>query len=354
MWPYQILQEAIRAVPAVKYALGVTGIVAAIAIVKSLGMDLRIAVFGTIITFVLMVVLVIFAKFSTMAPRHFLVPILVMVWSFLTLTIAIAALLFTSVFFKHPVDLQAWLKPSTAQVVPDRVAAQPSGNILVLAYTGEPPSPQAQAAKPQLQFKIVAKRSGEVKFVGITNGDSLASTVDDYCVLARALSDGYLYIFQIDSSGKAEWLFPQNSQSKFSVGSNPLMARQIVQIPPAKADRLFYLDNMTGIEHLYAVFSATRWKALEDALANPSAIRSALTDASVQEPNGLGSRGIEGTAENKQEIDAESMLPLELAQDGKTLTLPFGGKVLQASGSFLVEERWFKHVAPLYEHSIAN
>src|SRR4051812_49204089 len=84
--PYRILREAIRAVPAVKYALGVAGIVAAVAIVAAFGLDLRIAAFGTIITFVLMVVLVVFAKFSTTAPRHFLVPILVMMWSFLILT----------------------------------------------------------------------------------------------------------------------------------------------------------------------------------------------------------------------------------------------------------------------------
>jgi hypothetical protein len=348
--PYRILQEAIRAVPAVKYALGVTGIVAAIAIVKSFGIDLRLAVFGTIVTFVLMVVLVIFAKFSTMAPHHFLRPILVLVWSFLTLTIAAASLLFTSVFFKHPVDLQAWLKPSSAQTVPDRVAALPAGNILVVAYTGEPPSPPAHVAKPELQFEIVAKRSGEVSFGVIANGDSLASVIDDYCVLARGLSEGYLYIFQVDSSGKAEWLFPQNNQSKFSVGSNPLMARQTIQIPAADQDRLFYLDKATGIEHVYAVFSATRWTALEDALANPapstSATRSALSDTSIQEPNGLGLRSIGGTSEYKQKIDLSNLLPLEGVEEGKKFTLPFSSKPLEATGFFLVEERWFKHVHP--------
>jgi len=46
--PITVLGEAIRAVPAVKYALGIAGIVSAIAIVTGgFRIDLRIAVFGT-------------------------------------------------------------------------------------------------------------------------------------------------------------------------------------------------------------------------------------------------------------------------------------------------------------------
>src|SRR5262252_6653820 len=104
--PYRILQEAIRAVPAVKYALGVAGIVSAIAVVMAFGVDLRIAAWGVVVTLVLMVTLVIFAKMTTIAPRYFLIPVMVLTWSFLVLTIATAFLMFSSVFFKYPVDLQ--------------------------------------------------------------------------------------------------------------------------------------------------------------------------------------------------------------------------------------------------------
>src|ERR1043166_1262904 len=86
--PMKILREAIRAVPAVKYALGVAGIIAVVAIVKSFGIGPQFAVFGAIITLVLMVALVVFAKLTTTAPRHFKLPVLVLMWSFLGLTIA--------------------------------------------------------------------------------------------------------------------------------------------------------------------------------------------------------------------------------------------------------------------------
>jgi hypothetical protein len=58
--PVEVLKRPTKAVPAVKYALGIAGIVAAIAIVAGFRINFRIAVFGTVIMFVLMTVLVVF------------------------------------------------------------------------------------------------------------------------------------------------------------------------------------------------------------------------------------------------------------------------------------------------------
>jgi hypothetical protein len=183
--PYGLLRESIRAVPAVKYALGVAGIVSAIAIVSAFGMDLRIAGFGTIITFALMVVLVVFAKLSTTAPRHFLVPVLLLMWSFLVLTIATAFLLFSSVFFNRPVDLHEWLKPHRALVLLERIAALPAAKVLEAAYLGSAPAMPMHYENPKLQFEILAKHKGETNFNLFRDGDSLASGVDDYLIVAR-------------------------------------------------------------------------------------------------------------------------------------------------------------------------
>ena len=60
--PVSFLRQATKSVPAVKYALGVGGIVAVIAIIKIFGVDLEIAALGTVIMFVLMALLVIFAR----------------------------------------------------------------------------------------------------------------------------------------------------------------------------------------------------------------------------------------------------------------------------------------------------
>ena len=168
-------------------------------------------------------------------------------------------------------------------------------------------------------------------------------------MVARALSDGYLYIFQVDSSGKSEWLFPRNNQSRFSTGLNPLVARQTVQIPSADRSEFLFLDNTTGVEHIYAVFSAARWPELEEALSKPEALApssASILGATVQEPNGLRVRGVGGTRISAKTSDVEVKSSVERVQQGTTFALPFTSRPLEASGSYLVEERWFKHVAP--------
>ena len=111
MTPYRFLQDAIRAVPAVRYALGVAGVVSVVAIVAAMGIDFRLAAWGALVTLVLMVGLVVFAKLTTTAREHFVLPALVLMWSFLVVLIASVVLMLLSVFFKIPVDLQNWIKP---------------------------------------------------------------------------------------------------------------------------------------------------------------------------------------------------------------------------------------------------
>jgi len=114
--PSDILKDAIKAVPAVKYALGVTGIVAAIAIVASFQIDLRIALFGTIITLILMVILVLFANLSQKT-TIFHRPAIVFTWFSLIMLMATTICLFTSVFFKLPLNLSDFFRPDP--VIPE-------------------------------------------------------------------------------------------------------------------------------------------------------------------------------------------------------------------------------------------
>src|SRR5262249_46043980 len=72
-------------------------------------LDFTVAVFGAIVTFGFMVALVIFAKLTTVAPKHFLKPVLVMMWAFLVLVLASASLLFSAVFFQWPPAFHQWL-----------------------------------------------------------------------------------------------------------------------------------------------------------------------------------------------------------------------------------------------------
>src|SRR5512140_1727573 len=106
---YRVLTEAIRAVPPVRYALGLAGVVAVLGIVAALGVDLRVAAFGTPILLVLMVVLVVFRHVASAARARLALPALVLVWSSLIVTITVVVLLLSSVFFRVPMDLQQFI-----------------------------------------------------------------------------------------------------------------------------------------------------------------------------------------------------------------------------------------------------
>jgi len=112
--PLSILRESIKAVPAVKYALGLAGLASVIAIIRSLNVDYRVAVIGTVVMLLLMTSLVIFARLSSLTSPDFRLPALVFTWFSLFLVIAIAFSMFLSVFFRWPIDLQDWIKPSVA------------------------------------------------------------------------------------------------------------------------------------------------------------------------------------------------------------------------------------------------
>ena len=111
--PWAILQTALKAVPALKYALAVLGIVSAITIIKSFGVDFRVATFGTIVMLVLMVALVVFAALTKVRSRQVRWASFLLMWSFLTLTVLSAALLFTSAFFEFPKPLGTLFTPLT-------------------------------------------------------------------------------------------------------------------------------------------------------------------------------------------------------------------------------------------------
>jgi hypothetical protein len=110
----KILRESIKAVPAMKYALAVAGILAVVAMVGAFKISPSMAVFGAVITLVLMVAMVIFARLTTTASRHFFLPVTIMMWAFLVITVATAFLLFTSAFFQWPRGLRELIGPPVA------------------------------------------------------------------------------------------------------------------------------------------------------------------------------------------------------------------------------------------------
>jgi len=121
--PIEFLREAVKAVPAVKYALGVGGIVAAVAIVYSFKLDPRVAFVGTIVTLVLMGVLVVFARMAALSGTRLHLPALVFTWFVLLLFMATSVSLFSSVFFEKPLDLHYWLQGSETPITQNETPA---------------------------------------------------------------------------------------------------------------------------------------------------------------------------------------------------------------------------------------
>jgi hypothetical protein len=107
----ELLREAISAVPAVRYALGVAGIAATVSIVAGLSTDYRVAFFGTVIMLGLMFGLVSFSWFATNSPATIKPLALTLAWVFVLLISATAFFIFTSVFISWPQPLQAYLRP---------------------------------------------------------------------------------------------------------------------------------------------------------------------------------------------------------------------------------------------------
>jgi hypothetical protein len=177
-----------------------------------------------------------------------------------------------------------------AQDLPADAAALPAADILSIAYTDAPPAAPAPLTPPKFQFAILAKRHNETAFTLLNDGETLASKVDLYVIIVRPLSAGFLYVFQVDTLGRNEWLFPRNVSSQYSTGANPVGLGQVIQIPPPEKGEL-YLDATTGVEHVYAVLAATRWPELETALSEREsgslALQKLKQDVRVQKPLSL-------------------------------------------------------------------
>jgi len=108
-----LIRSATKAVPAVRYALAVAGIGAAVALIAGFTIDLRVAVFGIIILFVFMAVMVVFARLASVAAGSLHLLAMVLAWAAVVLVISTSVLLLTSVFFNWPLPLSRWIEGTT-------------------------------------------------------------------------------------------------------------------------------------------------------------------------------------------------------------------------------------------------
>jgi hypothetical protein len=230
------------------------------------------------------------------------------------------------------------LRDRPPRVTPPRLAGLPFGEVMKIAYNESPPAPVSGKVRTGLHVEIQARRRGQREFTFLRDGEALTSRSDDYRIIVKVLSPGYLYLFQVDAMGKVDWLFPRNATSPVSGGSNPLAAGQSICVPTPDSGTSMYLDTTVGIEHVYAVYSATQWPRLEGALGRSPPVEeqaasvAVATRGLIDEPNELGLRGVGGVRKD--------------AAAGAGADSPPVGDRFQGESYFVVLERWFRHVAP--------
>jgi len=125
MNPLTLLTKAITAVPAVRYALGVAGVAAVVAIILGLKLNPQVAVLGTLTVIAFMFVLLIFAKVAGQKDSNaLLLPAQILVWFYTIATVVVTTLFISSYFAHRPIsfeknsDQSASLKPNNDAGVP--------------------------------------------------------------------------------------------------------------------------------------------------------------------------------------------------------------------------------------------
>jgi tRNA A-37 threonylcarbamoyl transferase component Bud32 len=199
---------------------------------------------------------------------------------------------------------------------------------LNLAYTKE-----LAGGVPSAEVRLLAPsgRDHDSVWRALPNGAAL-TTGDRYRIEVRPGSAGHLYVFQVDSRGKLDLIFPRLPQAEFSSGENPVVAGRTITLP--SGGRAFNLDNHVGVEQVYAVATPTRWPEIEAALMRAG--RAAPRSRPITAPVMGRDRGIGAV------VEAVPNMPANMVHR------PSGDKVVAmvtGTKGVLVLERWFNHVA---------
>lgn len=112
----------------------------------------------------------------------------------------------------------------------------------------------AAVDKPKLSVKIKYSRAKEER--ELRDGDTLTQR-DNYAIEFTPKTSAHVYIYQVDTMGKAELLFPN---SQFSQSSNQVEPGRLYRLP--ELGKWLYLDDSKGKEHIVVI-------AQKDAMKDP-------------------------------------------------------------------------------------
>lgn len=172
------------------------------------------------------------------------------------------------------------------------------------------------------------EHNGQITSRILDDGDVLRSS-DNYKFQVGCNLDCYAYIAQLDATGKMDPILP----SAYVDSINPLSADSIYSLPGN--DNWFYLDNNTGLEQVYFIFSKTPRDDIEEIfqqLTSENQNLKQVEKVSIQEKMTL-TRGIAGVRRGNTQT----------VQQSNGSTGQYISTVINGSGADLVLTRWFKH-----------
>lgn len=141
MNPFSVLNAAIKKVPFVKYALGVSALSAAISIVKAFKIESYTIPVTTICIFLLlMLLLFIFSRIATSKDRHPRLGGNILMYSTVFIICASSILFTSSIFFNYPKPISEYPFFKTEQIIPLRDTLKLSDTIILNRKVNEIPS----------------------------------------------------------------------------------------------------------------------------------------------------------------------------------------------------------------------
>ncbi len=209
------------------------------------------------------------------------------------------------------------------------------------------PSASATPAEPagplEIEFDLLREVlvDGRTLPVPVRDGDALQGSSpgiegENYKVTCRVSEPCYVYLVQIDATGRIDVLFPGG----LSGGANPVQPGGAVEIP--EPGLWFFLDETRGIEHVILLASRERNVELEDLLVElekekPKPVEGAIARVEVPTSVNRGvTRGAGGVRPGKAR-------PVVLSNKDSVAFTPTTFLARSARTGQVVLTRWFRH-----------
>jgi len=163
------------------------------------------------------------------------------------------------VFAEAGAGAPAFKTPQAAAPLPQPAspAVKPVPQPPAAAIPAVQPVPKSRSNPIQVEFTMF-KENGKRPPTPVKTGDSMRSG-DSYFFHIRPSKDCFLYLFQVDATGKAFRLFPSDT---YHTQANPVLGKASITLP--NQTEVFYLDQTVGQEEFYFLASDESVEQLEN------------------------------------------------------------------------------------------